>query len=164
FVGFGIALVYKFLTAAGKLWAAEPSAKLSAENEATGATTGLKGGQIGGELSPELLGVGYLIGPRIACLMTAGAVLSYFVLGPAIASFGDQLQDPVAPATRSVPEKPGLLAVGGGMVAPVVEKAREADPGLIRNMEPDDLRANYLRFIGAGAVAAGGIISMCRAL
>ena len=50
------------------------------------------------------------------------------------------------------------------MVAPAVEKARHDDPGLIRNMEPEDLRGQYLRFIGAGAVAAGGIISMFRAL
>lgn len=164
FVGFGIALVYKFLTAAAKLWSAEPAAQLSAENEATGKTSGLKGAQISGELSPELLGVGYLIGPRIACLMMAGAVLSYFVLGPAIASFGDKLEEPVAPAKREVSEVPGFIAVGGGAITPVALKARDADPGLIRNMDPDTLRARYLRFIGAGAVAAGGIISMCRAL
>ncbi|HEV3384241.1 MAG TPA: OPT/YSL family transporter [Gemmata sp.] len=160
FVGFGIALVHKFLTAACKLWSSEPSAKLY--NEET--KSGLKGGMIGGELSPELLGVGYLIGPRIACLMIAGAVLSYFVFGPMIATFGDKLNDPVAPATRSVSDEPGHLAIAGGMVAPAVTKALDADPGLIRNMEPDAIRKKYLRFIGAGAVAAGGIISMCRAL
>ncbi|QJW95704.1 OPT family oligopeptide transporter [Frigoriglobus tundricola] len=147
FVGFGVALVHKFLTAAAKLWAGEPAAKLYATNAATGAKTGLKGGQVSGELSPELLGVGFLIGPRVASLMMAGAVLSYFVLGPLIATFGEQLSDPVAPAD---------WAAG---------KPRDAkNPGLIRNMDPDALRANYLRYIGAGAVAAGGIISMCRAL
>jgi uncharacterized oligopeptide transporter (OPT) family protein len=164
FVGFGIALIYKFFTAAMKLWSAEPAAQLSAENEETGKTSGLKGAQLSGELSPELLGVGYLIGPRIACLMMAGAVLSYFVLGPAIAAFGEKLEDPVAPAKREVSDVPGFIAVGGGAIAPAAEKARKADPGLIRNMDPDTLRARYLRFIGAGAVAAGGIISMCRAL
>jgi uncharacterized oligopeptide transporter (OPT) family protein len=90
--------------------------------------------------------------------------MSYFVLGPAIAFFGENLNDPVAPATRTVPAEPAHLAVAGAAVAPAVEKAREADPGLIRNMEPEALRGRYLRFIGAGAVAAGGIISMCRAL
>ena len=145
FVGFGIALVYKFLTLAGKLWSAEPAVKLYATEG--GKTTGLKGSQLSGELSPELLGVGFLIGPRIASLMMAGAVLSYFVIGPMIATFGEGLSEPVAPAQWD-PDKPKNLE----------------NPALIRNMEPDDLRASYLRFIGAGAVAAGGIISMCRAL
>ncbi|HEV3440696.1 MAG TPA: OPT/YSL family transporter [Gemmata sp.] len=152
FVGFGIALVYKFLTAATKLWSAEPSAQLSRVSEATGVKRGLLGAQISGELSPELLGVGYLIGPRIACLMMAGAVLSYFVLGPMIATFGEKLEEPVPPAKWEVANSSSP------------EAERKADPGLIRNMDPGALRGKYLRFIGAGAVAAGGIISMCRAL
>ncbi len=164
FVGFGLAMVHKFLTSAAKLWAAEPVAPLSVRDETTGQVTGLKGGQISGELSPELLGVGFLIGPRIACLMMAGAVLSYFVIGPLIATFGEELNDPVAPATRAVAAESGHLAVAGGMASPSVSAAQDADSGLIRNMEPDDLRVRYLRFIGAGAVAAGGIISMFRAL
>jgi uncharacterized oligopeptide transporter (OPT) family protein len=163
FVGFGIAFVMQFLRRACKLWAEEPATKLYTVDP-SGKVVGLKGGQLRGELSPELLGVGFLIGPRIACLMMAGAVMSYFVLGPAIASFGEKLNDPVAPAKRAVSAEPGHLAVAGGLVAPTVEKARAADPGLIRNMEPEDLRGKYLRYIGAGAVAAGGIISMFRAL
>ncbi|AMV29035.1 OPT oligopeptide transporter protein [Gemmata sp. SH-PL17] len=147
FIGFGVALVHKFLTAATKLWSSEPSAKLYVTDEATGVKTGLKGGQVSGELSPELLGVGFLIGPRIAALMMAGAVMSYFVLGPLIATFGEKLNEPVAPAAWD-DEKP----------------KDSKNPGLIRNMDPDGLRAKYLRYIGAGAVAAGGIISMCRAL
>jgi uncharacterized oligopeptide transporter (OPT) family protein len=162
FVGFGIALVHKFLTAAGKLWASEPAVKLYAEEG--GKTTGLRGAQASGELSPELLGVGFLIGPRIASLMMAGAVLSYFVLGPAIATFGAKVNEPVAPAKREFQDGPGFLAAGGGLIIPATEEVAEADPGLIRNMDPDALRGNYLRYIGAGAVAAGGIISMCRAL
>jgi putative OPT family oligopeptide transporter len=131
FVGFGIALVYKFLTAAGRLWADTPSERLY-----TASKQGLKGAEIGGELSPELLGVGFLIGPRIASLMLAGAILSYLVLGPIIATIGEQLTVPVSPAKEK----------------------------LIGNMGPSELKGNYLRYIGAGAVAAGGIISMCRAL
>lgn len=147
FVGFGIALVHKFLTQAGKLWSGEPATKLYTEDEETGAKSGLKGAEVSGELSPELLGVGFLIGPRIAALMMAGAVMSYFVLGPLIATFGEKLNEPVAPAVWN-PDKP----------------KDEKNPGLIRNMEPDGIRKAYLRYIGAGAVAAGGIISMCRAL
>jgi putative OPT family oligopeptide transporter len=133
FIGFGIAAVHKFLSAACKLWADEPKHLLYSKTN--GVTTGLKGGQLHGELAPEMLGVGYLIGPRIASLMMAGAVMSYFVLGPLLATFGEKLDTPVAPGTK-----------------------------LIRDMQPDDLKNNYLKYIGAGAVAAGGIISMCRAL
>jgi putative OPT family oligopeptide transporter len=146
FVGFGIAFVMQLLRKAFKLWPEEPATNLYSQNP-DGTRSGLNGAQLSGELSPELLGVGYLIGPRIACLMMAGALLSYFVLGPAIATFGEHLHEPVAPAKWDTD-------------APKDDK----NPGLIRNMEPEDLRGSYLRFIGAGAVAAGGIISMCRAL
>jgi putative OPT family oligopeptide transporter len=134
FIGFGIAALHKFLTKACKLWADEPAKHLyKVEN---GVKVGLPGAEISGELAPELLGVGYLIGPRIASLMIAGAILSYFVLGPLIATFGDQAPQPIAPADKT----------------------------LIHDMNPGALKANYLRYIGAGAVAAGGIISMLRAL
>jgi putative OPT family oligopeptide transporter len=147
FVGFGVALVHKFLTAAAKLWASDPATKLYTIDEKTGVKSGLKGGQVSGELSPELLGVGFLIGPRVASLMMAGAVMSYFVIGPLIATFGDGLTEPVPPAEWAA------------------DKPKDAtNPKLIRNMGPDGLRREYLRYIGAGAVAAGGIISMCRAL
>ncbi len=145
FVGFGIALVHKFLTAANKLWADVPEANLY-QAQAGGKVTGLKGAAVSGELAPELLGVGYLIGPRIACLMMAGAVLSYWVLGPTIATFGEKLTTHVSPATAKVDKETGK------------------DKGLIGNMGPGEIKGNYLRYIGAGAVAAGGIISMCRAL
>jgi len=135
FVGFGIALVHKFLTAAGKLWADTPSERLYQVDE-NGTKQGLKGAEFGGELAPELLGVGFLIGPRIASLMLAGAILSYLVLGPVIATFGEGLTVPVSPS----PEK------------------------VIGKMGPGELKSNYLRYIGAGAVAAGGILSMFRAL
>lgn len=160
FVGFGIAFVYKFLNAAGKLWASEPSTELSHTAE-DGTKSGLKGAELTGELSPELLGVGYLIGPRIACLMMAGAMLSYFVLGPAIATFGASASEPILPATRTFKDESAAAAVVG---PGLVHVAAEGDTGLIRNMGPAELKSNYLRYIGAGAVAAGGIISMIRAL
>jgi putative OPT family oligopeptide transporter len=147
FLGFGVAFVYKLLAAAGHLWSADPDD--NATNLYTvrnGQTVGLKGAAISGDLSPEMMGVGYLIGPRIACMMMAGAVLSFFVLGPMIAAFGESATVPVPPAKSNVDEKTGQ------------------DKGLIRNMSPGDLYSKYLRYIGAGAVAAGGIISMVRAL
>ncbi len=145
FIGFGVAFVYKFLSKAFRLWAAE------SDDNATnlywnrgGQTVGLKGAAVSGDLHPEMMGVGYLIGPRIACMMMAGAVISFFVLGPLIATFGEKLTSPVAPAKSEIEDG--------------------KDKGLIGNMDPDAIYANYLRYIGAGAVAAGGIISMCRAL
>jgi putative OPT family oligopeptide transporter len=145
FVGFGIAFLYKCMTAVFNLWPSEPGQNLYTVAE-NGQKTGLKGAAVGGELSPELMGVGYLIGPRIACLMMAGAVLSFFVIGPLIASFGENLNSPVPPARSAINEE------------------TKKDTGLIRNMGPGDIYKWYLRYIGAGAVAAGGIISMCRAL
>jgi uncharacterized oligopeptide transporter (OPT) family protein len=194
FIGFGIALAHKFLTAANKLWASEPEQNLYTVG-AGGAKSGFKGAAMSGELSPELLGVGYLIGPRIACLMISGAVLSYFVIGPMLAAFGENLNEPVAPATTKVVilsderVKEGQPLVGlrpgdkenywrvaslvgtlgspdgtGPLAGGALLQIRVEDKGLIRNMDPGDLKANYLRYIGAGAVAAGGIISMLRAM
>src|SRR5262249_61486157 len=101
FLGFGIAFIHKFLTSATKLWSDVPSERLYKVNE-EGTKEGLKGGEVGGELAPELLGVGYLIGPRIASLMMAGAVLSYFVLGPMIATFGESNPEYVSPAGEKI--------------------------------------------------------------
>jgi putative OPT family oligopeptide transporter len=143
FIGFAIAAVHKFLTQACRLWADEPSRHLYG-TASDGTKVGLKGAEISGELTPELMGVGYLIGPRIAALMLGGALLSYWVIGPLIATFGENLTSVVAPAQHQM--------------------AKGVDKGLIGNMEPGDIKGNYLRYIGAGAVAAGGIISMLRAM
>src|SRR5688572_24336361 len=88
------------------------------------------------EGSPELLGVGYIIGPRIAAIMCAGGVLAYLVLIPMIKFFGSALTEPLAPAATT----------------------------LIRDMTPGQIRNEYILYIGAGAVAAGGIISVFRSL
>lgn len=144
FIGFGIAFVYKLMTSAFKVWPSEPEQNLYVEEG--GKKVGLPGANVGGDLSPEMLGVGYLIGPRIACLMMAGAVLSFFVIGPLIATFGENLDTPVPPARSSIDDE------------------TKKDMGLIKNMGPGEIYKNYLRYIGAGAVAAGGIISMFRAL
>jgi uncharacterized oligopeptide transporter (OPT) family protein len=194
FIGFGIAAVHKFLTKACKLWADEPAQHLY--QTVDGVKRGLPGAEVSGELAPELLGVGYLIGPRIASLMIAGALLSYFVLGPMIATFGDKLNEPVSPARSNLmlvsDEMVGAneMPLGGeylgdpnnfwrvaslvgslgspGSAGPISAAAllqtRVKDRGLIRHMDPGALKASYLRYIGAGAVAAGGIISMMRAM
>ena len=126
FGGFGIGLLYKVLSISLKGWK-------DTVNFIFGAP--LKAGSIGAEISPELLGVGYIIGPRIAMTMAAGGVLSYQMLIPMIKFFGELLTVPVSPGTM-----------------------------LIKDMSPDDIRSAYVLYVGAGAVAAGGLISLARAM
>lgn len=87
------------------------------------------------DVAPELLGVGYVIGYRSSALMVGGGLLASLVLTPTIALFGDG---------RSTLLYPG--------------------PILIAQMGPDDIWQYYIRYIGAGAVAAGGIINLLRAM
>ena len=126
FLGFAIGLAYKTVNIALKGW------KDVAE-KVFGAP--LKGGSVGAEISPELLGVGYIIGPRIASIMCAGGVLAYLLLIPLIKFFGDALPVPLAPGAK-----------------------------LIHDMSPNQIRGAYVLYIGAGAVAAGGVVSLVKAL
>lgn len=126
FAGFGLGLLYKTAMSALKLWKDTPEKVFGAP---------FKAGSVAAEISPELLGVGYIIGPRIAAVMCAGGALAYLVLIPLIKFFGDAIPTALAPGT--VP---------------------------IRDMGPNDIRGAYVLYIGAGAVAAGGIISLFRSL
>jgi putative OPT family oligopeptide transporter len=127
FTGFGIGLLYKALNVAFRGWKDTPEKVFGAPFNA---------GSISAEISPELLGVGYIIGPRIGSIMCAGGVLAYLVLIPAIKYFGAGLLTPLAPETTR----------------------------LIKDMSPGAIRNAYILYIGAGAVAAGGIISLGRSL
>src|SRR5450830_609472 len=126
FGGFAVGLLYKVFNISFKGWKDTPGVEFAAP---------LKGGSIGAEISPELLGVGYIIGPRIAATMAAGGVLSYLLLIPMIKFFGDSLTTVLSPGTK-----------------------------LISEMGADDVRSAYVLYIGAGAVAAGGLISLVRAM
>jgi len=126
FTGFGIGLAYKTAMAAFKTWKDVPERVFGAP---------FRNGSIAAEISPELLGVGYIIGPRIASIMCAGGVLAYLVLIPAIAFFGEGATGVIAPGTIPLGE-----------------------------MTHNDIRGAYVLYIGAGAVAAGGIISLFRSL
>ncbi len=64
-----------------------------------GRTSALPNATVMGEITPELLGVGYIIGPKIAGIMVAGGVLSWLVLIPLITLLGDNLTTVFAPAT-----------------------------------------------------------------
>jgi putative OPT family oligopeptide transporter len=126
FGGFSIGVVYKAAMVALKAWKDVPEKVFGAP---------LAGGTVSAEISPELLGVGYIIGPRVASVMCAGGVLAYMVLIPAIKFFGAGLTGSLAPG--AIP---------------------------IHDMSPSQIRASYVLYIGAGAVAAGGIISLFRSL
>ena len=126
FTGFGLGLLYKTLNIALKGWKDTPEKVFGAP---------LKSGSVSMEISPELLGVGYIIGPRIASITAAGGVLAYLVFIPLIKFFGDHLNGPLAPGTIPISE-----------------------------MSPHQIRSAYILYIGAGAVAAGGIISLFRSL
>ena len=127
FTGFGLALAYKTIMVAFHGWKEVPEKIFGVP---------FKNASLSVEISPELLGVGYIIGPRIASIMCAGGVLAYLVLIPMIAYFGDALASPLAPESTA----------------------------LIKDMDPSAIRNAYVLYIGAGAVAAGGIISVFRSL
>lgn len=97
---------------------------------------GFKGGSVASDNDPTLLGVGYIIGPKIAGLMMGGGVLSYLVLIPVIKFFG---------------------ASAAGPIAPEISKT-------IAEMSPGQVRSAYVLYIGAGAVAMAGMISLARSL
>src|SRR5207253_2449925 len=89
FAGFGIAFVYQFLWQGFKFWKEVAAWPLKWFRGATPSV----------EVNPALLGVGYIIGTRISCVMVAGGVLASFVLIPAIRLFGDNLKEPLYPGT-----------------------------------------------------------------
>lgn len=126
FTGFGIGVAYKSAMIALKGWRDVPGYVFGAP---------LKGGSIATDVSPELLGVGYIIGPKVSSMMFAGGVMSYLLLIPLILFFGNALDTAVAPGAT-----------------------------LIRDMGPDAVRSAYILYIGAGAVAVGGLVSLLRAL
>ena len=125
FGGFFLGLLYKFFNVGMRLWKDVPEKVF----------TFFKGSAVSAEVSPELLGVGYIIGLRTSAVMMGGGVLSSFVLIPMIALFGGNLVEPLFPAKT-----------------------------LIKDMEIHDIWRNYVLYIGAGAVAAGGIISLFQSL
>jgi len=129
FLGLGIAFIYKAAMSIFGLWKEVPALIFKKQSA-------LPNGTINGEITPELLGVGYIIGPRIAGVMVAGGVLSWLVLIPLITLIGEGLTVPFAPETVK----------------------------LISNMSPDEIWSKYIRYIGAGAVTFGGIITLIKSL
>ncbi|HEY0006090.1 MAG TPA: oligopeptide transporter, OPT family [Pyrinomonadaceae bacterium] len=128
FTGFGVAALYKFLMSGARLWNEAPSYIMRGYQRATVAM----------DISPELLGVGFIIGPRVSAMMLGGGFLSALVLIPMVKFFGAGYAQPLFPV---LPGGPLISAMTAGQV--------------------QDL---YIRYIAAGAVATGGIISLARSM
>lgn len=94
-------------------------------------------GEIGTQIYPAVMSVGFICGPRISSYMFAGGVFSWMVLIPAIVLFGEQIV--MYPGTEPVGE---MYAAGGASA----------------------IWSSYIRYVGAGALAAGGIISLIKSL
>jgi putative OPT family oligopeptide transporter len=99
------------------------------------------------DISPEYLGVGYVIGPRIAGTMFAGGVLSWLVLLPLLSILGAFITQPFPPIHPNFANNPAT-----------------GRPFLISEMAPAQLWSAYIRYIGAGAVLASGLITLARTL
>lgn len=125
FAGLGLAALYKILMGGFRLWPEIPNTDLKF----------FKGANIGIDATPALLGVGYIIGPRISALMLGGAVLGYLGIAPLIAYIGAHMPNIVPPADK-----------------------------LISEMTPGELRNNYIKYLGVGAVALGGFVSLIKSV
>lgn len=130
FAGLGIATGYRFLMSILGLWKETPAWSAARESSFPRATVNC-------DVTPEYLGVGYIIGPKIAGVLVAGGILSQLVLVPLIAIFGDALQTVMKPGSGDL---------------------------LIHDMSAGQIRVGYVRFIGAGAVAAAGLITLMKTL
>src|SRR6266536_4130648 len=126
FAGAGVGMLYKFMMGeSGGLafWKAQPEWHPSWYPGAT----------LAGEITPEYLGVGYIIGTRVAGLMFAGGVVSWLVLIPIFKFFGTHVHEVIYPGTVR-----------------------------IEQMAPLDVWRSYIRYIGAGAVTMSGLITLGR--
>jgi putative OPT family oligopeptide transporter len=128
FLGFGVGFVFQILMQALKFWAGE-------WQRAINGITGYRNAAVSLEPSPALLGVGYIIGPRIASVMVGGGILTALLLVPMITYFGEGLPTVLPPGQKPISE-----------------------------MNAGAISGQYVRYIGAGAVAAGGVLSMLNAL
>jgi putative OPT family oligopeptide transporter len=99
------------------------------------------------DLSPEYMGVGYVIGPRIAGTIVAGGVLSWLVLLPLLSLLGAAINAPFPPIHPAMANNPAT-----------------GQPFLISEMSPGQIWSAYIRYIGAGAVLAAGLITLARTL
>jgi putative OPT family oligopeptide transporter len=126
FWGLGLGGVYTFLMNTVQAWNSQPE----------GRPGWFPGASFRATITSEYLGVGYIIGPRVAGILFAGGVISWLMIMPAIKFFGQYSGNtPIYPSTIPIPL-----------------------------MTPDDMWRQYIRPLGAGAVAAAGLITLLRTM
>ncbi len=140
FTGLGIGALWKSLTNIFGLFLAEVGYSFPRTSQFPNATLNV-------DTSPEYMGVGYVIGPRIAGTMFAGGVLSWLVLLPLLSLLGEAIPEPFAPIHPLFANNPAT-----------------GRPFLISEMGPGQIWSAYIRYIGAGAVLAAGLITLARTL
>jgi putative OPT family oligopeptide transporter len=140
FSGLGIGALWKSLSWTFNLFRQEIGYSFSRAGIFPNATVNV-------DISPEYMGVGYVIGPRIAGTMVAGGVLSWLVLLPLLSIMGAAIPTPFPPITPANALNPAT-----------------GQPFLISEMSPGQIWSAYIRYIGAGAVLAAGLITLGRTL
>jgi putative OPT family oligopeptide transporter len=140
FGGLGVGALWKSLSWIFNLFVTELDASTPRSFQFPNATLNI-------DISPEYMGVGYVIGPRIAGIMFAGGVLSWLMLLPLLTIFGNYITVPFPPIHPNYALNPAT-----GM------------PFLIKEMGPGQIWSAYIRYIGAGAVLAAGLITLGRTL
>ena len=140
FSGLGIGALWKSLSWIFNVFLTEIDYSTPRTNQFPNATLNV-------DISPEYLGVGYVIGPRIAATMFAGGVLSWLVLLPLLSILGSYITVPLPPIHPNFANNPAT-----GM------------PFLLSEMTPGQIWSAYIRYIGAGAVLAAGLITLARTL
>src|SRR5438552_7861168 len=126
FWGLGVGGVYTFLMNTVQAWTSQPE----------GRPSWFPGASFRAAITSEYLGVGYIIGPRVAGILFAGGIVSWLVMMPAIKFYGQLAGNtPIYPSTIPIPL-----------------------------MTPDDIWRSYIRPMGAGAVAAAGLITLLRTM
>jgi putative OPT family oligopeptide transporter len=140
FSGLGIGALWKSLSWIFNLFRTEIGYSLARTSQFANATLNV-------DISPEYMGVGYVIGPRIAGTMVAGGVLSWLVLLPLMSMMGAAIPTPFPPFTPANQLNPAT-----------------GQPFLFNEMSPGQIWSAYIRYIGAGAVLAAGLITLARTL
>jgi len=126
FWGLGLGGAYTFLMNTVEAWTGQPEARPS----------WYPGASFRAAITSEYLGVGYIIGPRVAGILFAGGIVSWLVMMPAIKFYGQLAGNtPIYPSTIPIPL-----------------------------MSPDQIWSSYIRPMGAGAVAASGLITLLRTM
>jgi OPT family oligopeptide transporter len=148
FYGLGVAVVYAFLQKVLEVIQEAPVYMTQFKNKY------FPSANISGEITPEYLGVGYIIGPRISGILVAGGVLSWLVLNPLLASVIQP--DLIAAQLVKLGYLKDVATAGGpGGWNPLLHQFTDTGTALYRA---------YIRQIGAGAVAAGGFITLLKTI